>query len=77
MYDLSESKVDLQVSLTIHSFMTFKILFKPFDPEKRQKHKKAKLDIFKSYIFKKNTNAQILFFDPPASTSLKELVKIF
>ena len=49
MYDLSESKVDLQVSLTIHSFMTFKILFKPFDPEKRPKHKKAKLDIFKSY----------------------------
>ena len=43
MYDLSESKVDLQVSLTIHSFMTFKILFKPFDPEKKAKTYKGKV----------------------------------
>ena len=53
MYDLSESKVDLQMSLTIHSFMTFKILFKPFDPEKRHKHIKAKLHIFKKLDLRK------------------------
>ena len=37
MYDFSVSKVDVQVSLTIHVFMTFKNFFEPFDSEKMAK----------------------------------------
>ena len=46
MYDFSESKVDLQVSLTIHVFMTFKNFFEPLDPEKMAKPYKGNVAYF-------------------------------